>query len=263
MVGAAVAAAFAYAGVQALRWWRAPAVVADHVTATSASLEMRVGGPSELAQWVVPDREGLSVIELVLAAEAPAMAGEVIVRIEGLAGGEVARPDGGEWPPSLPPAERRTLLREVRVPASALPDGAAFGTGPGALASRWTMVRFDPIVPSAGRPLLVVVAYPSGGTQPGTRVATLARFPGEYRRGELFVNGFRAGGTMLVRLANDETNAASVRRTAANVLAGLPFGTWDSTVTGALVTSCGILLAIVVAGLAWGPPRSGPSGDER
>ena len=48
------------------------------------------GGPGELAQWVVPTRDGLSVIQLVLAAEAPDLPGDVVIRIEALAEGAAA-----------------------------------------------------------------------------------------------------------------------------------------------------------------------------
>ena len=59
LLGTLFVASLMLGGVAALRWWRAPAAVADHVTASAGSLEMRLGGPSELAQWVVPSREGI------------------------------------------------------------------------------------------------------------------------------------------------------------------------------------------------------------
>ena len=113
-------------------------------------------------------------------------------------------------------------------------------------------VRFDPVVPSAGRPLLVVVSYPDGGTQPGSRVATLVRFPSSYPRGALYVNAFKADGTMLVRLANDETNAAAVRRVLANASRRLPFGEWSLAVVGTLALACGILWVAIALGIARG-----------
>ena len=252
VIGMAVAATLAVAGAWALQWWRAPAMVADHVTASAASLEMRVGGPGELAQWVVPTRDGLSVIELVLAAEGPDLPGDVVIRIEALAEGAAAETLPTTWPTTLPPPDRRVLLREVRLPASSLSSGSAFGMGQGEKAERWTPVRFDPVVPSSGRPLLVVVSYPDGGTQPGSRVATLVRFPSSYPRGALYVNAFKADGTMLVRLANDETNAAAVRRVIANDLDRLPTGAWSRAVVGALATACGILWVAIALGIARG-----------
>ena len=248
----AVAATLAVAGAWALQWWRAPAMVADHVTASAASLEMRVGGPGELAQWVVPTRDGLSVIELVLAAEGPDLPGDVVIRIEALAEGAAAETLPTTWPTTLPPPDRRVVLREVRLPTTSLPVGSAFGTGQGAQAERWTRVRFDPIVPSVGRPLLVVVSFPTGGTQPGARVSTLVRFPSSYPSGALYVNAFKADGTMLVRLANDETNAAAVRRVIANDLDRLPTGAWSRAVVGALATACGILWVAIALGIARG-----------
>ena len=258
VIGMAVAAMLAVAGAGALQWWRAPAVVADHVTASAGSLEMRVGGPGELAQWVVPTRDGLSVIELVLAAEAPDLPGDLVIRIEALAEGAAAETLPTSWPATLPPPDRRVILREVRLPARALASGGAFGTGQGEKAERWTPVRFEPVVPSAGRPLLVVLSYPDGGTQPGTRVATLVRFPSSYPRGSLYVTAFKADGTMLVRLANDETNAAAVRRVLANVATRLPFGEWSLAVVGTLALACGILWAVVAARIAFGGARTPP-----
>ena len=258
LVGALFVASLVLGGEASLRWWRAPAVVADHVTASAGSLEMRLGGPNELAQWVVPSREGMSVIELVLAAEGPDLPGEVVVRIEALAAVAEPGPPRTEWPATLPPPDRRVVLREVRLAAAALPVGRAFGTGQGEKAERWTPVRFEPIVPSVGRPLLVVVSYPDGGTQPGTRVATLARFPSSYQQGALYVSAFKADGTMLVRVANDETNAAAVRRVLANGAARLPLGPRSLAVVGALMVSCGILWAAVALGLVFGASRPPP-----
>ena len=256
VIGMAVAAMAVSAGAGALQWWRAPAVVADHVTASAGSLEMRVGGAGELAQWVVPTRDGLSVIELVLAAEAPDIPGDLVIRIEALADGAAAETLPTSSPATLPPPDRRVILREVRVPARELATGGAFGTGQGDKAERWTPVRFDPVVPSAGRPLLVVLSYPDGGTQPGTRVATLVRFPSSYSRGTLYVTAFRADGTMLVRLAHDETNAAAVRRVLANVATRLPFGDWSLTVVSTLVMACGILWVVVGVGIVLGGSRT-------
>lgn len=258
LLGTLFVASLMLGGVAALRWWRAPAAVADHVTASAGSLEMRLGGPSELAQWVVPSREGISVIELVLAAERPDLPGEVVVRIEALAADAERGPPGTDWPATLPSPDRRVVMREVRLGAAALPVGGAFGTGQGERAERWTPVRFEPIVPSAGRPLLVVVSYPEGRTQPGTRVATLARFPSSYPHGALYVNAFKADGTMLVRVANDETNAAAVRRVLANGAARLPLGPRSLSVVGALMVMCGILWAAVIVGIAFGGSRTRP-----
>jgi hypothetical protein len=255
-VGTLFVASLVLVGVVALRWWRASAVVADHVTASAGSLEMRLGGPSELAQWVVPSREGTSVIELVLAAERPGLPGEVVVRIEALAAVAEPGPPGTEWPATLPPPDRRVVLREVRLAAASMPVGGAFGAGQGDMAARWTPVRFEPIVPSVGRPLLVVVSYPDGRSQAGTRVATLARFPTSYPQGALYVNAFKADATMLVRVANDETNAAAVRRVLTNGAARLPLGPRSLAVAGALVVSCGILWAAITVEIVFGGSRT-------
>jgi hypothetical protein len=255
-VGMAVAVMVARAGFGALQWWRAPAVVADHVTASAGSLEMRVGGPTELAQWVVPTRNGVSVIELALAAEGPDLPGDVVIRIEALADGAESSVLPISWPAILPTPDRRAVLREVRLPAVALPVGGAFATGRGEKAERWTPVRFDPVVPSAGRPLLVAVSYPDGGTQPGTRVATLVRFPSSYPRGAFYVSAFRADGTMLVRLAHDETNAAAVRRVMANVAVRLPFGAWSMAVIGTLAVACGILWVAIAVSIVFAGSRT-------
>jgi hypothetical protein len=210
---------------------------------------MRIGGPNELAQWVLPTREGLSSIELVLTAEGPNLHGDVIIRIEALPDAASVGLPHGEWPATLLPLNRRVVLRDVRIPAGSLPVGSAFGTGRGNDGEQWTRVGFEPIVPSVARPLLIAASYPDGGTQPGTRVSTLARFPSTGPRSALYVNTFKADGTLLIRLANDETNAAGVRRVMANVADRLPFGGWSRAVSGTLVTACGILWTAIVVGV--------------
>lgn len=236
------------AGIGGARWWRASAVVGDHMTETTASIEMALGGPSTLAQWVLPTRDGLSAVDVVVTAEDADLPGDLIVRIEAITAGvaKMRDADGGDvWPDVLPVPDQREILREVRLPIRTLPIGRPFQVGPGTPNETWTRVRFDPIVRSAGRALLVTMAS-DGGADPGTRVTTLARFPRRYDGGELYVNAFRSNGTLLVRLTREETNAAAVRLAIAGGLSRQPFLAGTPIVPGTLLVACGILVLAVV-----------------
>ena len=104
-------------GFGARQWWQSPSVVADHQTASAASLEMKLGGASTLAQWVVPDRDGLAQVDLVLTAEMDGLPGMVELTVEEVADGAFP---GVVWPPILPAPDRRRVVRKSSVAASAL-----------------------------------------------------------------------------------------------------------------------------------------------
>lgn len=220
------------------QWWQSPSVVADHQTAPAASLEMKLGGASSLAQWVVPDRDGLAQIDLVLTAETDGLPGMVEITVEELSDGVFP---GGTWPSVLPAPDRRRVVRKSSVAASALPMGSAWRVGPGTPEESWVPVRFEAIAASQGRVYLVTLAYPDGSDTAGKRVSTLAKFPSRYIRGELYVNAFQARGTLLMRLAGDETVAAGVRRAVANLARAMPVSAGTSWLPGTLAVVCGIL----------------------
>ena len=227
----------------ARQWWQSPSVVADHQTASAASLEMKLGGASTLAQWVVPDRDGLAQVDLVLTAEMDGLPGMVELTVEEVADGAFP---GVVWPPVLPAPDRRRVVRKSSVAASALPIGPAWRVGPGTPEEAWVPVRFEAIPASRGRTYLVTLAYPSGSETAGNRVSTLARFPNRYTRGELYVNAFQARGTLLLRLAGDETVAAGARRAVANLARSMPVLAGTAWLPGTLAGVCGILWAATV-----------------
>lgn len=230
-------------GYVARQWWQSPSVVADHQTAPAASLEMKLGGASSLAQWVVPDRDGLAQIDLVLTAETEVLPGVVELTVEEMSDG--ALPEAS-WPVVLPAPDRRRVIRKSSVAASALPVGSAWRIGPGTPEESWVPVRFEAIAASRGRTYLVTLAYPDGTDIAGKRVSTLAKFPNRYVRGELYVNAFQARGTLLMRLAGDGTVAAGVRRAVTNLARAMPVCAGTALLPGTLAVLCGILWVATV-----------------
>ncbi len=236
-----------FAGGFAARYrWQSPSVVADHQTAPAASLEMKLGGASSLAQWLVPDRDGLAQIDLVLAAETEGLPGVVELTVEELS--DRALPEAS-WPAVLPAPDRRRVVRKSSVAASALPVGSAWRIGPGTPEETWVPVRFEAISASRGRTYLVTLAYPDGTDTAGKRVSTLAKFPNRYVRGELYVNAFQARGTLLLRLAGDESVAAGVRRAVTNLARAMPVYAGSAWLPGTLAVVCGILWVATVLAL--------------
>ncbi len=236
-------------GLGARQWWRSPSIVADHQTSSSASLEMKLGGASSLAQWVVPDRDGLAQIDVVLTAETDGLPGVVEFTVEELSDGGFP---GSAGPPVLPAPDRRRVVRKSSVAASALPVGSPWRIGPGTPAETWVPLRFEAIAASRGQTYLVTLAYPDGSDVAGKRVSTLAKFPDGYARGDLYVNGFQARGTLLLRLAGDETVAAGVRRAVANLASAMPVLGGTAWLPGTLAVVCGILWVATVWALMGG-----------
>jgi hypothetical protein len=98
---------------------------------------MKLGGASTLAQWVVPDRDGLAQVDLVLTAEMDGLPGMVELTVEEVADGAFP---GVVWPPILPAPDRRRVVRKSSVAASALPIGPAWRVGPGTPEEAWVPV---------------------------------------------------------------------------------------------------------------------------
>jgi hypothetical protein len=197
------------------RWLSLPATVPDHVTALSASSEMKVAEQLWLAQIVRPDRDGFSAVDVVLSAERDGLPGEVQLEVQEL------------------PGER--VLRTSRRRAAELPAGSAWTFRPGSSREQWVTFGFEPILDSAGKDLRLVLTYRDGRDAAGERVAVLARFPRTYPRGVFFVNGFEAGGTLLARLAAAGTRAGVLQEASTNLAHQQPFWTGTLVVPAALM----------------------------
>jgi hypothetical protein len=187
-----------------VRWWRAPAPVPDHAAPLVATNTLLFAGGNGLGQRVTPTRDGLRAVDLIVVAEAPALPGEVELRV-------LDWPSGQE----LGGAHRR---------AADAPAGNPWDFRPGQAAEQWLTFGFEPIPDSAGRDLQLVVSYPEGRDTPGARLATLANFPAHYPLGELRVNGDRAGGNLLFRLATAGRRGDAVRQAGDNLARGQPLG---------------------------------------
>jgi hypothetical protein len=204
-------------GLGAVRWRGQPAPVPDHATALSASAEMKVAAHLWLAQVVRPDRDGFSAVDMLLSAERAGLPGEVQLDVQEL------------------PGER--VLRTSRRRAADLPAGSPWEYRPGSRREQWVTFGFEPLPDSGGKEFRVAVTYRDGRDAAGERVAALARFPRTYARGAFFVNGFEAGGTLLLRLAAQGTRGDALQTAATNLARQQPLAP-------------GTLLAPAVVGVA-------------
>jgi len=219
------------------RWLSAPAAVPDHQTGFAGTLEMVFAGPITLAQRIVPSRNGLMAVDVVIAAEAANLPGVVTLDVQA-------------WPSREP-------IRRAQLPAAALSTERVWALRPGRLEERWTTFGFEPVADSARRELLIVLSYAGGVDRPGSRLATLGHFPGRYRVPVMLVNGFEQGGNLPFRLA-----AAGNRRDALgvaldNLARAQPVmaGTLVFPVTGAL--TC-LAIGLAALGALW---RASAAGD--
>lgn len=221
-----------------LRWWAAaPAPVPDHATVHSGTQAMTVAGIRTLGQTFRPLAGRLTAIDLLLAAEEPGLPGDIRLDVFSAASGE--------------------RLRTSRVPAAALPTGSPWSLRPGQPGEQWTAFGFEPIDDSGGRELLFVLSYPDAADRPGSRVATLARFPRSYGRGEMVVNEFPASGNLLFRATRAGTRGEALAVAATNVSRVQPLAV--DTLAAPLLA--GVLCAALAVSIVWvlGPWR----GDAR
>jgi hypothetical protein len=209
-----------------LRWWNVPAPVPDHAAPFTATLEMKFSGEATLAQTVRPELDRFAAVDVVLSAESAGLPGMVELAVE-------------EWP-------ARTVVRTARVPAAAIPPGSAWQYRPGQPGERWLTFGFEPIDDSAGRTFRFVLRYPAGRNAGGERMATLARFPAGYPRGDLYVNGDRQDGTLLFRLAAAGTRGAAVELALAHLGRVQPLFPGTLILPGALTAVC-VCVALVLA----------------
>jgi hypothetical protein len=197
-----------------------------------ATYALRFAGGGGLGQRFTPQRDGLRAIDLIVVAEAPALPGEVELRVL-------------EWPSGQE-------LRRAHRPAADARAGNPWDFRPGQPEEGWLSFGFEPIPDSAGRELQVVLSYPLGQDTPGTRLATLANFPRRYPLGELWVNGNPAGGNLLFRLAGSGTRGDAVRQAGANLARGQPYAPGSLALPATLA---GLALAALGAlGVAAGRP---------
>ena len=195
---------------------------------------MLFAGSGSLAQRVRPTRDGFTAVDLILAAEAPGLPGDVELQV-------------------LDPSTKQPV-RSAHMPAAALPTAAIWDLRPGSPGERWQSLGFEPIQESAGRDYVVLVRYPppNGVDTPGRRVATLAHFPNTYQQGSLAVNTFPAGGELLVRLGAAGTHGDALLTARDNLARRQPV--WTGTVVapavaGALSVWFAVALAIHLARL--------------
>ena len=208
-------------------WLRGPAPAPDHATALSASAEMKVAAHLWLAQVVRPDHHGFSAVDVLLSAERAGLPGEVQLEVQEL------------------PGER--VLRTSRRRAAELPAGSPWDYRPGSPREQWVTFGFEPLPDSAGKELRLVLTYRDGRDAAGERVAALARFPRAYTRGAFFVNGFEAGGTLLLRLTAAGTRATALQSAATNLARQQPIAPETLLAPLTLALACGVLAATLVA----------------
>ena len=206
----------------AIIWWRSPGLVPDHAAPFDASAQMLFAGQNFLAQQVIPFRDGLTRVDVLVAAESAGLPGDVELRVEA-------------WP-------SRRLVRVAGYPAAALPVGSAWSLRHGQSDERWTSFSFERIPDSAGQEYLLVLHYPGGPDVPDGRLATLAHFPGTYPRGQILVNGAPNDGTLLFRLSAAGTHGQALRAAAYNVARRQPLGRDTLVAPGLLALLCAALL---------------------
>ena len=193
------------------RWWNAPAAVPDHAAPFVASFDPKFAAGNELGQRVVPTRDGLTAVDLILSAEEPGLPGSVRLTVQ----------DGASGQP----------LRTAQVPAAALPAGSAWQYRPAQPGERWTTFGFEPIAGSTGRPYLLTLSYADGLDSPGHRLSTLAQLPRSYGLGDFLMNGhpLDRGGTLLFRLAAAGTHGQAVLVARDNLTRSQPLGSGSLT----------------------------------
>jgi hypothetical protein len=204
------------------RWWQGPAVVADHAAPLTASAALNFAGTRTLAQRVRPQRDGLTRVDVPLAAESGQLPGDVVLTVEEL--------------PSRRP------LRTAQVPAAGLPVGSPWTVRTGQAGERWTLFVFEPIPDSAGRDLLLVLSYPTGADAADRRVGTLSHLPARYPWGGLLMSGDPINGNLLFRLGVQGTRGVALWAAGDNLAREIPF------TPGSLAAP--LLLGALAAGLA-------------
>jgi hypothetical protein len=207
------------------RWAGTPAAVPDHATVFSGTQPMLFAGSGALGQRIVPRRDRLTAIDVLLSAEEPGLAGDVELELRERGSGE--------------------QLRRARVPAATLPAGSIWNLRPAQPSEQWTTFGFEPVERSAGRDLLFVLRYPTGVDQPGMRVATLAHLPGTYVAPLLLVNGAEHKGNLLFRLSSAGTRGAALGAGLDNLAGAQP------VLAGTLVAPAMLLACCVVCAVAF------------
>ncbi len=204
---------------------------------------MLFAGVGTLAQRVRPTLDGFTAVDLIVAAERADLPGMVQLQVEDYLSGRV--------------------LRTAHVPAARAPAGSVWDRRPGSPGEQWLTFGFEPIPNSAGQEYRLVLSYPppDGVDQPGSRLATLARFSSSYAPDQMSINGSPAAGTLLLRLAAAGTHGQAVQVALANLARTQPLA------TGTLVApSVAALVALCFAGASiWVMCRPGerPRADGR
>ena len=210
-------------------WAATPAAVPDHATVFSGTQGMTVAGPRDLGQRFRPGRDRLTAIDLLLAAEGADLRGAVQIELQ-------------EWP-------SRRRLRMGRIAAASVPQGQIWDVRPGQPRETWTSFGFEPLDGGAGQELLFVLSYADGVDRPGERIVTLAHFPGTYPQGGLLVNGDRAAGNLLFRLAAAGTRGEALSAAVANLAGTQPVAPGSLLFPLVMTGGCGVLFVTVLTRL--------------
>lgn len=210
----------------ASRWLGAPAAVPDHATVFTGTQPMLFAGSTTLGQRIVPQRDGLRAVDLLLAAEGAELGGMVRMDI-------------------LDPQSRETI-RTAQVPARRVPSGSVWELRPGGATERWTTFGFEPVPNSAGRDLLMILSYSDGRDVPGGRLATLAHFPGTYPLGQMLINGTPQKGNLLFRLAGSGTRRDATGVAMENLARVQPVARGTLVFPAVLLLLCVTLAAAVI-----------------
>jgi hypothetical protein len=218
------------------RWLRAPAPVPDHAAPFVATKPMVFAAGNALSQRLRAERAGLRAVDVILAAEAPGLPGEVEVRL-------------AEWPSGQE-------VRVSRLPAAAVPAGEPWRFRPGQPDEQWSSFGFDPLPDSAGRDYVLTLSYPLGRDVPGERLLALAHLPGKYPGGDLAVNGDALSGNLLFRLAGSGTRGEALQQAGDNLAREQPY----FPASLALPAILALLAAGLAAALAVAVLRRAPEG---
>ena len=206
------------------RWWNGPAAVPDYATTFSGTQPMLFAGTGTLAQRIRPTLDGFTAVDLILAAERTDLPGMVQLQVEDYPSGRV--------------------LRTAHVPAARAPAGSVWDRRPGSPGEQWLTFGFEPLPDSAGQEYRLVLSYPppDGVDQPGSRLATLARFSSSYASDQMSINGSPAAGVLLLRLAAAGTHGQAVQVALANLARTQPLAT-GTLIVPAIVAALALCFA--------------------
>lgn len=176
-------------GIIGLRWFGSPAEVADHAAPFVATLELRFAAPTVVGQSFQARWNGLSRIDVILAAEPnePLPTGHLVFHLRpDIQGTDVLAIDD---------------IRSVQIPVAELmlPRQPVLELRPGQGTEQWTSFRFSPIPNSRLQRYVWLLEYKPN--TPGDRLQLLTHFNKRYRNGSLLIDGGFINGNALFRVS--------------------------------------------------------------